>query len=280
MAMSVLPVNRTTLIYGTSDGGIHVHNKNEVFSQKMQKMNQRLNLKAHTCGAQKRKTKVLYSAADVEGHLGLDGEFYLLDFSRTLPPVRPDSRFLNGHLYQLFRREFVENYVTPLCSDAYSGFVMHDKKREEHDKDVHEATTYLFSNSIPNCASQLVQVDFSFFFSSLSFYYFFRSFFPFIIPNSTVKETWEGSMLLVFCTNMVLICDTLGRLRIVSQILSRFDFLKLLLVILVNAIDVFIYPLSDLCILLISFYFYPAGRTYWVRKIFDVAWSRGYCSSY
>ena len=58
--MSVLPVNRTTLIYGTSDGGVHVHNKNEVFSQKMQKMNTRLNLKAHTCGAQKRKTKVFF----------------------------------------------------------------------------------------------------------------------------------------------------------------------------------------------------------------------------
>jgi len=35
----------------------------------------------------------LYSAADVEGHLGVDGRFYLLDFSRTLPPVKPDPKY-------------------------------------------------------------------------------------------------------------------------------------------------------------------------------------------
>jgi len=50
------------------------------------------------------QTKVLHSAADVEGHLGFDDNFYLLDFSRTFPPVTPDKAFVNGHLYQLFRR--------------------------------------------------------------------------------------------------------------------------------------------------------------------------------
>ena len=106
------------------------------------------------------------SAADVEGHRGEDGLFYLLDFSRTMPPVRPDprffiflififgiciiiiiiiiilyskkkhylnnfissNRFLNGHLYRLFRPEFVEGYKTALCSDGYSGFIQHDEE--------------------------------------------------------------------------------------------------------------------------------------------------------
>ena len=33
-----------------------------------------LNLKPHVCGANKKKTKVLCSAADIEGHLGKDGK--------------------------------------------------------------------------------------------------------------------------------------------------------------------------------------------------------------
>ena len=53
-------------------------------------------------------------------------QFYLLDFSRTLPPVTPSPTFVNGHLYRLFRQEFVAKYPHRLCSDAYSGFIMHD----------------------------------------------------------------------------------------------------------------------------------------------------------
>ena len=49
-------------------------------------------------------------------------QFYLLDFSRTMPPLTPDNRFVNGHLYRLMRPEFVSKYKIPLCSDAFSGF--------------------------------------------------------------------------------------------------------------------------------------------------------------
>ena len=36
VAMSVLPVNTSTLIYGTSDGGRTLHNRDEAFSSKME----------------------------------------------------------------------------------------------------------------------------------------------------------------------------------------------------------------------------------------------------
>ena len=36
MAMCVLPVNPSTLIYGTSDGGRTLHNRDETFSLKME----------------------------------------------------------------------------------------------------------------------------------------------------------------------------------------------------------------------------------------------------
>ena len=55
-------------------------------------------------------------------------QFYLLDFSRTMPPVRPSKKFYNGHLHRLFRRELVVKYPKRLCSDAFSGFIIHDPK--------------------------------------------------------------------------------------------------------------------------------------------------------
>ena len=158
VAMCLLPVDRSTLIYGTADGGRTIENKNETFSDIMKQTAESLNLKAHECGAVRNATKVLHSAADIEGHLGFDGKFYLLDFSRTMPPVRPDARVLNGHLYQLFRREFVTLYPVPLCSDAYSGFIMWDKKKNAHNIEIDNATDYLFYVVIPNCARDLLEV--------------------------------------------------------------------------------------------------------------------------
>jgi hypothetical protein len=38
------------------------------------------------------------------------GRYYLLDFSRTMPPVTPQRDILQGHLYRLFRKEFVQKY--------------------------------------------------------------------------------------------------------------------------------------------------------------------------
>jgi len=35
------------------------------------------------------RSKMLYGPGDIEGHLGRDGKFYLLDFSRLFPPEAP-----------------------------------------------------------------------------------------------------------------------------------------------------------------------------------------------
>jgi CLU-like protein len=71
----------------------------------------------------------LHSAADIEGHVGWDGQRYLIDFARTFPPMEPDPLVPNGHLSQMFRSEFVSKYPKPLCPDAYSGFIADDPKR-------------------------------------------------------------------------------------------------------------------------------------------------------
>jgi hypothetical protein len=80
------------MVYGTRDGGFTILNNNPKVAEKMRQAANNLNLKPHLCGLKNTKPVKLYSAADVEAHLGIDGRLYLLDFSRTLPPVHPDPK--------------------------------------------------------------------------------------------------------------------------------------------------------------------------------------------
>jgi Clustered mitochondria len=81
IAMSVLPINgHTSLVYGSNDGGNTVHADNPLFNHLMEQAGTRLNLKPHFCGMSTSKGKRLHAAADVEGHVGEDGKFYLVCF--------------------------------------------------------------------------------------------------------------------------------------------------------------------------------------------------------
>ena len=155
VAMTLLPVDSSTIVYGSPDGGATVYNSNQTFMEVMKNAGERLNLQPHLCGVEKEKTVELASAADIEGHLGFDGSLYLLDFGRAMPPVKPDKKFKNGHIYQLFRREFLACYHTPLCSDAYSRFAIHDSNLKKFNADVDSATTRLFTVVIPDCGKIL-----------------------------------------------------------------------------------------------------------------------------
>lgn len=120
---------------------------------------EKLNVKAHEVGLTSESSKLLYSCADLEGHLGKDGRFYLLDFSRAFPPfdncqVTNDTSQSNPHLYRIFRPEFIKNYPIPLCSDTFSGFVANHNPKD-HIQEIKEATHYLLYDLIPNYAKQL-----------------------------------------------------------------------------------------------------------------------------
>jgi hypothetical protein len=43
-----------------------------------------LNLKAHYV-----QNVIIYGPGDIEGHLGYDGNYYVVDFGRTFPPEAP-----------------------------------------------------------------------------------------------------------------------------------------------------------------------------------------------
>jgi hypothetical protein len=54
------------------------------------------------------------------GHLADDGRYYLIDFSRVMPPEYPTES--EDIFFKLLRPEFVSGYHVPLSSDSFSGF--------------------------------------------------------------------------------------------------------------------------------------------------------------
>jgi len=102
--------------------------------------------------------QLIYSAVDLEGHKGLDGKYYLLDFSRVLPPESPNRKFQNPHLSRLLRPEFLKMYDKLLCSDAFSGFIQGTPDEDEITADIHEATRYLRETHIPKMAMRIYEM--------------------------------------------------------------------------------------------------------------------------
>jgi hypothetical protein len=115
---------------------------------------------------------------DMEGHLGQDGRFYLVDFARLFPPDpsyvvhRSDTRLLASYshaicavayvmycstrgtfLFRRLRAEIVKRNPVPLCSDALSAWAKIN--RQEHDSEVHDALQRLLYNVIPDAARLL-----------------------------------------------------------------------------------------------------------------------------
>eukprot|EP01103_Thecamoeba_quadrilineata_P012142 TRINITY_DN3060_c0_g1_i2.p1 TRINITY_DN3060_c0_g1~~TRINITY_DN3060_c0_g1_i2.p1 ORF type:complete len:601 (+),score=88.67 TRINITY_DN3060_c0_g1_i2:86-1888(+) len=156
-AMSILPIGKDTLIYGSNDNGTTIHADDPVLNSKMRKIAKQLNIKPHFSGLSREKSCLIYSASDIEGHKARDGKYYLLDFSRTWPPETPKSGVKSAHLYRLLRPEFVKTNDLPLCSDAFSGFIAAQPKMMEHNLEIKQATTRLINEVIPAFAITLVQ---------------------------------------------------------------------------------------------------------------------------
>lgn len=115
------------IVYGSADGGKTVYNKSHEMSQLMKKAGRAINIKTHPIlpmvsneKLQTARRVLLCGPGDIEGHLGVDGRYYVLDTARVFPPTDPMPGLRGGFLFQLFRPEFVKNYETPLCSDAFS----------------------------------------------------------------------------------------------------------------------------------------------------------------
>lgn len=117
VAMSLLPISKETIVYGSADAGKTVHASDPVFNERMAQAAHMLNLKGHKAGLSQ---TTVFGPADIEGHKSkADGKYYLVDYARLMPPqvrLEKDKTGKQTHLYQLLRPELVQSNPTPLSS--------------------------------------------------------------------------------------------------------------------------------------------------------------------
>ncbi len=158
IASSLLPLRPGSLVYGSKDGAHTVLMTRPDLAERVAQLGRALNLKPHAARQRCDETDVtVFTAVDVEGHVAEDGRFYLLDLSRTMPPVRPAKKVgpRSAYLFRHFRPQFVSAYPLPLCSDAFSRFVAGTADEEEHKREIAAASEYLMTTMIPECARDL-----------------------------------------------------------------------------------------------------------------------------
>ena len=114
-----------------------------------------LNLKGHRAGVAA-ATALLHGPCDLEGHLGADGRWYVLDLARLFPPEAPAAPPL-ALLARRLRPELVKRAATPLSSDAFTLFGRHDAAR--HNEEVRAATRLLLEQAVPRVAAKLDLCD-------------------------------------------------------------------------------------------------------------------------
>ncbi|KAM9964845.1 hypothetical protein ACTFIW_004637 [Dictyostelium discoideum] len=155
MAMSLLPISKKSLIYGSCDAGQTVHTSNNIFNNLFLNASKVINLKQHFVEDISGDIKSISGPIDIEGHLGGDNRFYLLDFARLSPPEPPKHR--GSYLYKLLRLELVRKYQKPLCSDAFSPMSTIDSNK--HNVEVQEAYDDLMNNIIPKFSKDIQTRD-------------------------------------------------------------------------------------------------------------------------
>ncbi|KYQ99699.1 hypothetical protein DLAC_03639 [Tieghemostelium lacteum] len=151
LAISQLPIDKTTIVYGSCDAGKTVHNSDPLISQEMERISKILNLRGHTVGLTQ---TFIYGPGDIEVHKGTDGRYYMIDFARIFPPEYPlvyqNQKDTIGReiFYQMLRPELVAKCDTPLSSDAFSGWQT-SLFEEGLNRDVVRATNILHNEMIP-----------------------------------------------------------------------------------------------------------------------------------
>ena len=155
VAQSILPISRSTIIYGSNDGGKTVHDSSPEFRARMKRAGEQLNIKGHPCGVSKTARQVmLWGPTDIEGHMGSDGRYYVIDLARVFPPTCSDAHVKETFLYELMRPEWVAENPVPLSSDAFSGFSSFRMDSLEN-REVFESTQRLLNVRVPEFAALL-----------------------------------------------------------------------------------------------------------------------------
>jgi tetratricopeptide (TPR) repeat protein len=155
LASSLLPISgKSTLIYGSTDGGKTIANKSVEMESKIKMVAKMLNLAGeYVWNNQMTKREFLYLSSDIEGHLGKDGRFYLVDTARLFPPTVPRPGIKGDFLKSQMRPELVKSNPIPLCPDSFSGFRLENKL--DHNREIIDATNRLLNQIIPDFAERI-----------------------------------------------------------------------------------------------------------------------------
>lgn len=149
LASSMLPIDKSTLKYGSSDGGKTVHKENHLLNQQMQEAATRMNLSPHTVHGE-----VIYGPGDIEGHVA-GGRFYVVDLGRVMPPEAPQDGSPRSIFYNLLRPSLVAKLPYSLCSDAFTNWISSPREAKILNARALHATTYLYNTVIPSFAKWL-----------------------------------------------------------------------------------------------------------------------------
>ena len=159
IAISVLPIGKNSLCYGSADSGVSVIAYDPQLNKLMDEAGRLLNLKKHISGTMVNQCSEISSCGDLEVHKGTDGKYYILDFARAFPPEAPpidrkqyDPRAV---FYKLLRPELVRSNDKALSSDAFTTWGMLDPKFKQYNGDVLQATCKLLYKIIPQFAKRL-----------------------------------------------------------------------------------------------------------------------------
>ncbi len=74
--MSILPISKDTICYGSNDAGQKVLSSIPEHNASMEAAAKKLNIKGHYCGMNSKT--FLYGPCDIEGHVGYDNRFYVI----------------------------------------------------------------------------------------------------------------------------------------------------------------------------------------------------------
>ena len=157
ICVSKLPINKSTLVYGSCDAGNTIYDSTEVHNL-MKQLCAQLNLKGHfVIERSTNKPKYIFGPVDIEGHLGFDGRLYIIDTARLLPPTARIPKTPGCHLYKMFRPEFLQTFESPISSDIFTRWGKIDS--EINDDEGIKATHHLLSKAVPELAKSLPEIE-------------------------------------------------------------------------------------------------------------------------
>lgn len=156
LASSKLPIDNSTINYGTPDQGKHIFYNSINLNRKIETLGYSCNL-----GPNKLPNHTFYTPLDLEGHIGFDNRYYLIDVGRLFPPIyynRKKNQENINYLFELFRPEFIFSFhvKNQLVSDCLSPFISHNSSKESTII-LEQATNELTLKTIPAFADILLK---------------------------------------------------------------------------------------------------------------------------